>query len=183
MVSPGKPKVKRIEEENKPTKAAEKELPGKWEENMSVMSWNPREESVFKRGRCLVATSCLTLCDPMDCSPLGSSVYGILQARILEWVAISFSRGSSLARDRTQVSCIGRQVLYQWATREALSNLLNIPCFYSLLLSVSLLQTFTSHLEIYIKIPDRSSCANSPALSIYIHHTVIRVTFLSAPIT
>ena len=43
----------------------------------------------------LVAKLCLTLCDPMDCSPSGSSVHGILQARILEWVAISFSRGSS----------------------------------------------------------------------------------------
>ena len=44
---------------------------------------------------CLVAKSCLTLCDPMDCSPPGSSIHGILQARVLEWVAISFSRGSS----------------------------------------------------------------------------------------
>ena len=43
--------------------------------------------------------SCLTLCDPMDCSPAGSSVHGILQARILEWVAISFSRGSSRPRN------------------------------------------------------------------------------------
>ena len=41
-----------------------------------------------------VTQSCLTLCDPMDCSPPGSAVHGILQARILEWVAISFSRGS-----------------------------------------------------------------------------------------
>ena len=48
--------------------------------------------------------SCLTLCDPIDGSPLGSSVPGILQARVLEWVAISFSRGSSLPRDRTWVS-------------------------------------------------------------------------------
>ena len=47
---------------------------------------------------------CLTLCDPMDCSPPGSSVHGILQARIQEWVAIPFSRGSSLPRDQTQVS-------------------------------------------------------------------------------
>ena len=56
-----------------------------------------------------------TFCDPVDCSPPGSSIHGILQARILEWVAISFSRGSSLSRDRTQVSyisCIGRWVLY-----------------------------------------------------------------------
>ena len=50
--------------------------------------------------------SCLTLCDPVDCSPPGFSIHGILQARILEWVAISFSRGSSRPRDRTQVSCI-----------------------------------------------------------------------------
>ena len=54
-----------------------------------------------------VAQSCLTLCDPMDCSLPGSSVHGILQARVLEWVAISFSRGSSQPRDRTQVSRIG----------------------------------------------------------------------------
>ena len=59
--------------------------------------------------------SCPTLFSPMDCSPLGSSVYEILQARILEWVAISFSWGSSQLRDQTQVSyisCIGRHVLY-----------------------------------------------------------------------
>ena len=49
----------------------------------------------------LVAQSCLTLCDPMDCIPPGSSVHGILQARILEWVAIPFSRASSQPRDRT----------------------------------------------------------------------------------
>ena len=55
---------------------------------------------------CLVAQLCPTLCDPMDCSPPGSSVHGILQARILEWVAISFSRGSSSPRDQTQVSCV-----------------------------------------------------------------------------
>ena len=59
--------------------------------------------------------SCLTLFDPMDCSPPGSSVHGILQVRRLEWVAISFSRGSSQTRDRTclsDVSCIGRWMLY-----------------------------------------------------------------------
>ena len=53
--------------------------------------------------------------DPMDCSPPGSSIHGILQARILEWVAISSSRGSSQHRDQTHVSCvscIGRWVLY-----------------------------------------------------------------------
>ena len=59
--------------------------------------------------------SCLTLCDPMDSSPPGSSVHGILQARILEWVAMPSSRGSFQPRDWTCVSyfcCIGRWVLY-----------------------------------------------------------------------
>ena len=60
----------------------------------------------------------LTLCDPRDCSPPGSSVHGIIQARILEWVAIFFSRGSSWRREQTCVSCIGRWILYQWATWE-----------------------------------------------------------------
>ena len=58
---------------------------------------------------------CPTLCDPMDCSPPGSSVHGVLQARVLEWVSMPSSRGSSLSRDQTHISyasCIGRQVLY-----------------------------------------------------------------------
>ena len=54
----------------------------------------------------VVAHSCPTLCDPMDCSPTDSSVHWILQARILEWVAISLSRESSRPRDQTRVSCI-----------------------------------------------------------------------------
>ena len=65
-----------------------------------------------------VAQSCLTLCDRVDCSLPGSSVHGILQAKILEWVAISFSRGSSWPRDRTQVSCIAGRRFNLWATRE-----------------------------------------------------------------
>ena len=55
----------------------------------------------------LVAQSCPTLCDPMDYSLPGFSIHGILQARILEWVTISFSRGSSQPRDRTRVSRTG----------------------------------------------------------------------------
>ena len=54
----------------------------------------------------LVVQSCPSLCDLLDCSPPGSSLLGIFQARILEWFAISFSKGSSWPRDRTQVSCI-----------------------------------------------------------------------------
>ena len=68
----------------------------------------------------LVAQSCLALCNPMDWGPPGSSVHGILQARILEWVAISFSRGPSRPRDRTQVSCITGGFFTVWVTREAL---------------------------------------------------------------
>ena len=75
-----------------------------------------------------VAQSCPSLCDPMDCSPPGSSVHGILQARILEWVAISFSRRTSWPRDRTQVSCIAGWHFTVWATREhSLKSLTKMP--------------------------------------------------------
>ena len=70
-------------------------------------------------GCCLVAKLCSTLCGPTDCSPPGSFVCGILKARILECIAVCFSRGSSQPRDWTQVSCIGRWIFYRWATREA----------------------------------------------------------------
>ena len=67
----------------------------------------------------LVAQLSLILCDPIDCSMLGSSVHGILQARIMEWIAIPFSRGSFLPRDWTQVSSIAGGFFTIWATREA----------------------------------------------------------------
>ena len=63
--------------------------------------------------------SCPTLCNLVDCSPLGSSVHGIFQARTLGWVAIPFCRRSSWPRDGTFVSCIGRQILYHWAIWKA----------------------------------------------------------------
>ena len=64
-----------------------------------------------------VAQSCPTLCDPMDCSLPGSSVHGIFQAIVLEWIAISFSMGSSRPRDRTRVSCIVGRLFTIWATK------------------------------------------------------------------
>ena len=67
----------------------------------------------------LVAQSCPTLWDPMDYGPSGSSVHEIFQTRILEWIAISFSRGSSRPRDWTQVSCTAGRFFTDWATREA----------------------------------------------------------------
>ena len=66
--------------------------------------------------RCSVAQSCLTLCDPRDCGQWCSSVHGILQAGILEWVAVSSSTESSQPRDGTRVSCFDRRTLYYWAT-------------------------------------------------------------------
>ena len=68
--------------------------------------------TIFLKVKVLVAQSCLTLCNPMDCSLSGSSVDGILQARILERVAISSSRGSSRPRDQTWVFCIAGGFLY-----------------------------------------------------------------------
>ena len=75
---------------------------------------------------CLVAQLCPTL-RPHDCSLPGSSVHGILQARILEWVAISFSRGSSWARDRTRVSCIAGRFFTNWAIRKSYWRLKGFP--------------------------------------------------------
>ena len=71
------------------------------------------------KSKVLVTQSCPTLCDPMDCSPPGSSVHGILQARLLEWLTIPFSRESSQSRDWTQVPCIEGRFFTIWSTREA----------------------------------------------------------------
>ena len=74
---------------------------------------------------CMHARPCLSLFNPMDCNPPGHSVRGILQAWILEWVAISSSRGSFQPRDQIYVSlvfCIGRWILHHWANWEALNT-------------------------------------------------------------
>ena len=68
---------------------------------------------------CLVASLYRTLWYPMDCILPGSSVHGIFQARILEWVAVPSSKGSSQPQDRTQVSHIAGEIFTNWATREA----------------------------------------------------------------
>ena len=90
---------------------------------------------------CLVAKSCLTLCNPMDCSPPGSSVHQIFQTRILAWVAVSFSRGSSWPRDQIHISCICKQILYHWAIGEAQKlKKQNSYCLLNIF-------TYKSHLE------------------------------------
>ena len=68
-------------------------------------SWTTQHESESDQ-------SCLTLCDPMDCSPPGSSIRGIFHARELEWVAISFSRGSFWSRDQTPVARMAGRTFY-----------------------------------------------------------------------
>ena len=83
---------------------------------------------------CLVAQLCPTLCDPMDCSPPGSSVHGILQSRILEWVAMPSSRGSSQPRDWTQVSCIAGKFFTTEPAREAPPSSLLLTKYQMILL-------------------------------------------------
>ena len=98
---------------------------------IKMLSWNlwPFMAGFFHLAQCfqsfstlsslLGAKSCPTLCNPMDGSSPGSSVPGILQVRILEWVAIPYSRGSSWPRDKIWVSCIAGRFFTVWGTREA----------------------------------------------------------------
>ena len=98
-------------------------------ENLDLGKWQRVESSLSPQ-------SCPSLCDPMDCSPLGSSVHGIPQARILEWVAMPSCRASSQPRDQTRISCVSYvtdKFFYCWATGEAQSVeytalLMMIPC-------------------------------------------------------
>ena len=98
-----------------------------WAQGRYFILWKPTQSRAGQPGSallqvdnvcCVKSLSCPTLCDPMDWSPPGSSVHGILQARMLEWVAMLSSRGSFRPRDQTWVSCvscffpIGRWVLY-----------------------------------------------------------------------
>ena len=91
--------------------------------------WHPlyMESKKKDRNESKVAQSCLALWDRMDYSLPGSSIHGIFQARILEWVAISFSRGSSRPRNQTRVSSTAGRRFTVWATREALVIQKNLP--------------------------------------------------------
>ena len=111
---------------------------------------------------CSVALSCPTLCDtmdcsppgsPMDCSPPGFSVHGILQARILEWVAVPFFRESSCPKDRIQASRIAGEFFTIWATREALPYPLDNPVIYQVA-SCSFSSTWSSQLTTELQKPD-----------------------------
>ena len=84
--------------------------------------WPPGKPLYTNKVKVLVTQSCLTLYHPVECSPPGSSVHGILWAGILEWVAMPFSRGSSQPRDQTWVSRICRQNLDQLSHNESPSK-------------------------------------------------------------
>ena len=88
-----------------------------WETGCPGILYNTRGTEVRKSEH--VTQSCPALCHPMDFSPLGSSVHGISQTRILEWIAVSYSRGSFQPRDWTLVSCIAGRFFTIWASREA----------------------------------------------------------------
>ena len=107
------------------------------------------------------AQSCLTLCNTMDCSPPDCFVHGILQARILEWVAMPSTKGSSQPRDQTQVSCIASRFFTDWAHRKATreskwfifksrDSPLRQPRFWSAKSGAMSLLTIASHYELFI---------------------------------
>ena len=92
------------------------------------MGLSVRLNSVEEKSEVLVAKSCLTFCNPMDCSLPVSSFLGISQTRILEWVAIPFSKGSSQPRDWIWVSCIAEQTLYHLSQQRSHQYQSLFPC-------------------------------------------------------
>ena len=99
-----------------------KRLLTSWLQSLSAVILEPKEIKCVTVSTFSLSICHEVICDPMDCNLSGSSVHGILQARILEWVAVPFSRGSSQPRDWTQFSHITGRFFTIWATREALSS-------------------------------------------------------------
>ena len=112
------------------------------EKKLSVTN-NPKVEidiCLIMCMRVLVTQSCLILCNPMNYYPPGSLVHGNVQARILEWVAIPFFRGSPQPRDQTWISCIAGRFFTIWATRGAYICLTNKnQIIYSIIQNVCML--------------------------------------------
>ena len=106
--------------------------------------------SNFLESESEVAQLCLTLCDPVDCNLPGSSVHGILQARIVEWVAISFSRGSSRPRDWTRVSRLAGKHFNLWATIFPILLFSSISLYCSLRKVLFLLAILWNYSGVYI---------------------------------
>ena len=116
----------------------------------------------------LVAQSCLTLCDPMDCSLPGFSVHGILQARKLEWVAIPFSRGSSWHMDWTQVSHMAGRFFTVWPPYEEIHDFSSVQ-FSCSVVSYSLWPRGLHHARLPCPSPTPRVYSNPYPLSH--HHT------------
>ena len=89
---------------------------------LCLLHWQANSVRLEPPGKCVLVAQSVRLCAPMDWSPSGSSIHGISQASILEWVAIAFSRGSSQRRNWSPVSCIAGRFFTNWVTREAPSN-------------------------------------------------------------
>ena len=131
----------------------------------------------------LIIESCPTLWDPMDCSLPSSSVHGVLQARILEWVATSFSRGFSQPKYWTQVSCIAGRFFTVWVTREVTSGSPPLPDHKSLHIIICCCSVIQSrptlcdpmglqHASLTCPSPTPRACSNSSPLSLWCHPTI-----------
>ena len=109
----------------------------------------------------------------MDCSLAGSSVHGILQTRVLEWVAIPFSRGSSQPSDQTQVSCIAGSFLTFWATREARGVVQSLSSESSVAQSCPILWPHAlPHIRLPCPSPSPGAYSNSSPLSRWCRPTI-----------
>ena len=119
----------------------------------------------------------------MDCSLPGSTVHGIRQARILQWVAISFSRGSSRPRDPTYISCIGMWILYHWATTETLICIFCSVQFSSSVVSDSLRPHESQHTRPPCPSPTPGVHSDSHPSSQWCHPAILSsvVPFSSCP--
>ena len=115
----------------------------------------------YKHCYYLVTKLCLTLHDPVDCSLPDSSLHGIPRARILEWVAISFSRGSSRPKDQTHIFCIGKKVYYHWTTRETL-----FECCLKQLCSQK--ETHKLHWALVVQVPELKLIWTKPLWSYWL---------------
>ena len=118
--------------------------------------WSIQEKTKLKdcvKVKVLVAQLCPTPWDPMDCSPSGSSVHGILQARILEWVAIPFSRGSSRPKGQTLVSWIAGRFFTIWATREAQRTVIKVKIMITSEKELLLTKAINAHCKTQTMVP------------------------------
>ena len=118
----------------------------------------------------LVAQSGLTLCDPMNCHQSGSSVCGILQARVREWVAIPFSRGSFWSRDWTWVFCTAGRFFTVWATREA--QIYHTAARVSLSYAYLYIKIYMLIVGLPCPLLSQEVCSNSGPLSRWYHPTI-----------